>query len=62
MILLRKALKILAHLAAIAVLYLALATAMWLGLQVSPVYGSVAFVVFIALVVLYIRFGFMRKK
>ena len=61
MILLRKALKVVAHLAAIAVLYLALATAMWLGLQVSPVYGGVAIVLFIVLVVLYIRFGFMRK-
>ena len=61
MILLRKALKVVAHLAAIAVLYLALATAMWLGLQVSPVYGGAAIVLFIALVVLYIRFGFMRK-
>lgn len=61
MILLRKALKVVAHLAAIAVLYLALATAMWLGLQVSPVYGGVAIVLFIVLVVLYVRFGFMRK-
>ena len=58
---LRKALKVVAHLAAIAVLYLAFATAMWLGLQVSPVYGSAAAVVAIVLVVLYIRFGFMRK-
>lgn len=61
MILLRKALKVVAHLAAIVVLYLALATALWLGLQVSPVYGAAAIVLFIALVVLYIRFGFMRK-
>ena len=58
---LRKALKVVAHLAAIAVLYLAFATAMWLGLQVSPAYGSAAAVVAIVLVVLYIRFGFMRK-
>lgn len=58
---LRKALKVLAHLAAIGVLYIALATAMYLGLQVSPVYGSAAAVVVIVLVALYIRFGFMRK-
>ena len=58
---LRKTLKVFAHLAAIIVLYLAFATAMWLGLQVSPVYGGVAVVAVIALVVLYIRFGFMRK-
>ena len=58
---LRKALKVVAHLAAIAVLYLAFATAMWLGLQISPVYGSAAAVVAIVLVVLYIRFGFTRK-
>lgn len=56
-----KALKVFAHLAAIGVLYLALATAMYLGLQVSPVYGSAAAVVVIVLVALYIRFGFMRK-
>ncbi len=56
-----KALKVVAHLAAIAVLYLAFATAMWLGLQVNPIYGSAAAVVAIVLVVLYIRFGFMRK-
>ena len=55
-----KLLKILAHLLAVGVLYLALSGALFLGLQVRPAYGTAAFIGFIALLALYIRFGFRR--
>ena len=56
-----KLLKIVAHAVAIAGLYLALSGALFLGLQVDVVYGSVAAVATIILIALYVRFGFMRK-
>ena len=59
---LRKALKILAHCMAVCVLYLAFSGALFLGLQVKPAYGSAAFVGFLVLLILYIRFGFRRRS
>lgn len=56
-----KLLKIVAHVVAIAGLYLALSGALFLGLQVDVAYGSVAAVAAIALIALYVWFGFMRK-
>ena len=61
MTLLRKALKAVGHLAAVAVLYMAFSGALWLGLQVDVVYGSAASLAVIVLVGLYVRWAFMRK-
>ncbi len=57
----RKVLKILAHVAALVGLYLVIATAMFLGLQVGPLYGNIGLVVAVALVALYVYVGFVRK-
>lgn len=56
-----KVLKIVAHVVAVIGLYLAFSGALFLGLQVSVVHGSVAAVAAIALIALYVYFGFMRK-
>lgn len=61
MTLLGKALKVVGHLAAVAVLYLAFSGALWLGLQVDVAYGSAATLAVIVLVGLYIRWAFIRK-
>ncbi len=58
----RKTLKIIAHIMAIVLLYMALSTAMFLGLQVRPIYGTIGLVFFIALVGLYVYLGFLRKN
>ena len=57
-----KALRILAHIATIIVLYLVVSAAMFLGLQVNPTYGTIAMLVAIALVGAYIYFGFIRRR
>ena len=57
----RKILKVAAHTVIIIGLYLAFSFAMYLGLQASPAYGNAAVVIAIALVALYIYFGFVRK-
>lgn len=57
----KKLLKIAAHVVAVAGLYLAFSGALFLGLQVDVVYGSVAAVIAILLIVLYVWFGFVRK-
>lgn len=57
-----KALRVLAHIAAIIALYLVVSGAMFLGLQVNPTYGTVAMIVAIALVGAYIYFGFIRRR
>lgn len=56
-----KVLRIVAHVVAVIGLYLAFSGALFLGLQVSVVHGSVAAVAAIALIALYVYFGFMRK-
>lgn len=53
--------RILVHTAAIIGLYLAFSFVMFLGLQVSPVYGNIGLVAFAALVALYVYIGFIRK-
>ena len=53
--------KIAAHVLAIVGLYLAFSGALFLGLQVDVVHGSIAAVIAILMIVLYIYFGFMRK-
>lgn len=57
-----KALRILAHIAAIIALYLVVSGAMFLGLQVNPTYGTIAMLGAIALVGAYIYFGFIRRR
>lgn len=57
-----KALRVLAHLAAIVVLYLAVSGALFLGLQVNPTYGTVAMIVALALVGAYTYFAFVRRR
>lgn len=57
----KKLLKIAAHVVAVAGLYLAFSGALFLGLQVDVVYGSVAAVIAIILIALYVWFGFVRK-
>lgn len=57
----RKLLKIAAHIVAIAGLYLAFSGALFLGLQVDVVLGSVATAIAIILIALYVWFGFVRK-
>ena len=57
----KKLLKIAAHVVAVAGLYLAFSGALFLGLQVDVVYGSVAAVIAILLIVLYVWLGFVRK-
>ena len=56
-----KVLKIAAHVVAVIGLYLAFSGALFLGLQVDVVLGSFAAVAAIALIALYVYFGFMRK-
>lgn len=55
------ALKILAHMAALAGLCLAFSGAMFLGLQVAPFYGDIGIGVTVALAALYVYFGFIQK-
>jgi len=53
--------KILVHAAFVIGLYLAFSFVMFLGLQVSPVYGNIGLVAIAALVALYVYIGFVRK-
>ena len=53
--------KILVHAAAIIGLHLAFSFVMFLGLQVSSVYGNVGLLAIAALVALYVYIGFVRK-
>ena len=57
----RKALKILAHVVVLAGLYLVFSLALFLGLQVSPLYGTIGIAVVVVLVALYVYIGFFRK-
>ncbi len=57
----RRALKILAHVAAIAGLYIVFSVALFLGLQVAPLWGNLGIGVSVALAALYVYVGFIRK-
>ena len=57
----RKMLKVLAHVAALAGLYLAFSFALFLGLQIAPLYGYIGIAVAAASVALYVYIGFIRK-
>lgn len=58
----RRALKIGAHALAAVAVYLALSGALFLGLQRSPAWGSVALLAAIALAGAWIYFGFVRAR
>ena len=57
----RKMLKVLAHVATLAGLYLVFSFALFLGLQITPLYGFIGIAVTVALAVLYVYIGFIRK-
>lgn len=54
--------RLLAHAAAIVGLYLAFSFALFLGLQVSTVYGNIGLLAVGGLVALYVYLGFVRKQ
>ncbi len=54
-------LKVLAHAAAIIGLYLAFSFALFLGLQVNPLYGNIGLVAIAVLAVFYVYIGFLKK-
>ena len=54
-------LKVLAHAAAIIGLYLAFSFALFLGLQVNPMYGNIGLLAVGGLIVLYVYLVFGRK-
>ena len=53
--------RTLAHAAAVIGLYLAFSFALFLGLQVDPLYGNIGLVAVAVLVGLYVYMGFVRK-
>ena len=54
-------LRILAHAAAIAALFVALSFALFLGLQVRPMYGNIGLAVTALLAAAYVYFGFIKR-
>ncbi|WP_419949149.1 hypothetical protein [Candidatus Palauibacter sp.] len=54
--------RVLAHVAAIVGLYLVFSFALFLGLQVDPVYGNIGLLVTALLVIVYIYIGFVRRR
>ena len=58
----RVVLKVLAHTGAIVLLFMAFSFTLFLGLQVSSVYGNIGLVLFAGLVGIYIYFSFVRKR
>ena len=57
----RGVLRILAHVAALVALYLAFSGALFLGLQVSPLYGNLGLAAACGLAGLYVWLGFIRR-
>ena len=58
----RTVLKVLAHAVALVLIYLVFSFALFLGLQVRPLYGNSGLGVTALLVMAYVYFGFVRKK
>jgi len=56
----RAVFRVIAHAIAIALLYLAASFALFLGLQVQPLYGNIGLGVTAALVAAYVYVGFIR--
>ena len=55
-------LRVLAHVVAIALLWLMFSFALFLGLQVETLYGNIGVVVTLALAAAYVYFGFVRRR
>ena len=53
--------RILVHVAALVALYLAFSGALFLGLQVSPLYGNLGLAAACGLAGLYVWLGFIRR-
>ncbi|MCY3860199.1 MAG: hypothetical protein OXG25_14965 [Gammaproteobacteria bacterium] len=53
--------RILAHVLALAALYIAFSFSLFLGLQVRPMYGNAGIITVIGLVVLYVYFGWIKS-
>ncbi|MDE0697075.1 MAG: hypothetical protein OXH76_14725 [Boseongicola sp.] len=54
--------RVLAHVSAVVLLYLAFSFALFLGLQVDPTYGNIGLVLAAVLLAAYVYFGFLRRK
>ena len=54
--------NVIAHLIVLVALYLAFAFALFLGLQVRPLYGNIGLVIAALLAAVYVYFGFIRKR
>ena len=54
--------KVLAHVSAIVLLYLMFSFALFLGLQVRPLYGNIGLVFAAVLAAAYVYVGFIRRK
>ncbi len=55
-------LKVLLHLVIVAMLWMAYSFALFLGLQVRPLYGNLGLAVVTGLTVAYVYFGFVRRR
>ncbi|MXY51143.1 MAG: hypothetical protein F4Y86_01235 [Gammaproteobacteria bacterium] len=53
---------VLIHSGAVVLLYLAFSGALYLGLQVEPLYGNIGLAITAVLVAAYVYFGFIRRK
>ena len=58
----RVVVRVLAHAAAIVLLYLVFSFALFLGLQVEPLYGNIGLALTAVLMAAYVYFGFIRRK
>ena len=58
----RVVVRVLAHAGAVVMLYLVFSFALFLGLQVEPLYGNIGLALTAVLVGAYVYFGFIRRK
>ena len=58
----RVAVKVIIHAGVVALLCLAISFALFLGLQVRPLYGDIGLGVTAVLVAAYVYFGFIRRR
>ena len=54
--------RVSAHAGVIVLLFLALNFALFLGLQVDPLYGNIGLALTVLLAAAYVYFGFVRRK
>lgn len=58
----RVAVKVMIHAGVVALLYIAFSFALFLGLQVRPLYGDICLGVTAVLAAAYVYFGFIRRR